>query len=84
MNNNIYFDVAATTPIDSKVLEVMHKINSNYFGNPSSIHFYGQKAHNIIEKSRKDFAKHLGCDSSEIIFTFVFFIPFFASIIALN
>ena len=69
MNNNIYFDVAATTPIDLKVLKVMSDINSNYFGNPSSIHSFGQKAHNIIEKSRKTFAQYLGCDSSEIIFT---------------
>jgi len=69
MKNNIYFDIAATTPIDSKVINLMNDINSKYFGNPSSIHFFGQKTHNIIEKSRKSFAEYLGCQPSEIIFT---------------
>ena len=59
MNNNIYFDVAATTPIDLKVLEVMSDINSNYFGNPSSIHQFGQKAHNLLEKNRKKIAEKM-------------------------
>ena len=69
MNNNIYFDIAATTPIDSKVLDLMHEINSKHFGNPSSMHFFGQKSHNIIEKSRNIFAQCLHCQPSEIIFT---------------
>lgn len=69
MKNNIYFDVAATTPIDLKVIDLMNEINSKYFGNPSSIHFFGQKTHNIIEKSRKSFAGYLGCQPSEIVFT---------------
>ena len=69
MKNNIYFDVAATTPIDLKVIDIMNEINSKYFGNPSSIHFFGQKTHNIIEKSRKLFSEYLGCLPSEIVFT---------------
>lgn len=64
-----YFDSAATTPIDLDVIELMHEINLNYFGNPSSIHQQGQKSHNIIEKSRKSIAQLLRCNDSEILFT---------------
>ena len=65
----IYFDIAATTPLDNQVLELMHTINSNYYGNPSSIHQLGQKSHNLIEKSRISIANILNCKTSEIIFT---------------
>ena len=71
MNNSdyIYFDIASTTPVHSVVLDKMHEINKNYFGNCSSIHQIGQKAHNLIERSRKNIASLLGCLESEIIFT---------------
>ena len=68
-NLNLYFDIAATTPIDIKVAELIHKLNIESFGNPSSIHSIGQKAHNIIERSRISIAKILHCKSSEIFFT---------------
>ena len=65
----IYFDVASTTPIDSVVLDKMHEVNKNYFGNSSSVHQIGQKSHNLIERSRKSIASLLHCFESEIIFT---------------
>ena len=65
----IYFDVASTTPIDSVVLDKMHEVNKNYFGNSSSVHQIGQKSHNLIERSRKSIASLLHCLESEIIFT---------------
>lgn len=65
----IYFDVAATTPVDEEVINLINKINLNYFGNPSSIHQHGQKSHNLIEKSRISIAKSIDCNPSEIIFT---------------
>ena len=68
-SQSIYFDIAATTPLDNQVLELMHTINSNYYGNPSSIHQLGQKSHNLIEKSRISIANILNCKTSEIIFT---------------
>ena len=52
-NNHVYFDIAATTPIDELVSNHMHEINKNIYGNPSSVHQLGQKAHNIIARSRK-------------------------------
>ena len=67
--NYIYFDVASTTPIDSVVLDKMHEVNKNYFGNSSSVHQIGQKSHNLIERSRKSIASLLHCLESEIIFT---------------
>ena len=66
---HLYFDTAATTPIDSKVIDLMHKINIESFGNPSSIHSIGQKSHNIIERSRIKISEILSCKSSEIYFT---------------
>ena len=69
MKNYTYFDIAATTPIDKGVLDTMHKISSNYFGNPSSVHQIGQKSHNLIEKNRREMAELLNCKPSEIIFT---------------
>ena len=65
----LYFDHSATTPIDSKVSALMQEVADNYFGNPSSIHKYGQKARAIIEKSRRQIADALSVKSRNIIFT---------------
>ena len=35
---NLYFDTAATTPLDLRVADHMHEINKDIYGNPSSIH----------------------------------------------
>ena len=68
-SDTVYFDIAATTPLDPRVAEIMNKINEESFGNPSSIHQFGQNAHNILEKSRKKIAEILCCHESEIFFT---------------
>lgn len=65
----LYFDHSATTPLDPKVSALMKEIADNHFGNPSSIHKYGQKARAIIEKSRRQIADALGVKSRNIIFT---------------
>ena len=65
----IYFDISATTPIDSNVNDFMNKIQKNIYGNPSSIHREGQSAKAIIEKSRRQIANTLQCNPDEIIFT---------------
>jgi len=67
--HNLYFDIAATTPLDKNVAELIAEVQSNVFGNPSSIHQFGQKARSIIEKSRRMIAKSLNCKPNEIIFT---------------
>jgi len=66
---NIYFDNAATTPIDKDVIEVMQSALKEKFGNPSSIHRYGREAKVLIENSRKTVAEILNVSPSEIFFT---------------
>jgi cysteine desulfurase len=65
----IYLDYAATTPLDKRVLDVMMPYFSDSFGNPSSIHRFGQKAETAIEEAREKVAKVLHCRGDEIIFT---------------
>ena len=66
---NRYFDICATTPIDAKVLSFLNEESKNVFGNPSSIHGFGQKSKAIIERARINVAKSINCIPSEIIFT---------------
>src|SRR5580700_9851234 len=65
----VYFDNAATTPIDPEVLKEMYKVMENHYGNPSSIHAHGREARSLIEKSRRTIAKLLHTSPSEIFFT---------------
>ena len=65
----IYLDYAATTPTDKKVLDEMMPYFSQKFGNPSSIHQFGQEALEAIDKARQQVADFLSCNPSEIIFT---------------
>ena len=69
MNNNLYFDIAATTPIDNEVSELMFQVQNTVFGNPSSIHQFGQKSRSLIEKARRQISNSLNCKPNEIIFT---------------
>jgi cysteine desulfurase len=65
----IYFDNAATTKVDEKVLKAMLPYFSEKYGNASSQHIFGQEAKNILEKSRKIIAKSINAKTSEIVFT---------------
>ena len=67
--NNLYFDIAATTPLDHNVSELMNEVQNTAFGNPSSIHQFGQKSRSLIETARRQIASSLNCKPSEIIFT---------------
>ena len=62
-------DHAGTTPLDPKVLEAMAPYFTRMFGNPSSIHAYGQEAKKALDESREKVAGALGCRLSEVIFT---------------
>ncbi len=66
---NIYLDYAATTPVDERVTAAMQPYFSQVFGNPSSLHRFGQQAESALEKSRRALAGFLGAKPSEIIFT---------------
>jgi cysteine desulfurase len=65
----IYFDYAATTPVDNRVLNTMMPYFRESFGNPSSIHRYGQKAESALDEAREKVADVLHCRPEEIIFT---------------
>lgn len=64
----IYLDYNATTPIHPLVAREMGKYIYKYFGNPSSSHWHGQKAHEAVENARSQAAALLNCKPSEIIF----------------
>ena len=65
----IYCDISATTPVNEKVIDLMSSVHRSAFGNPSSVHKYGQESHIIIESARIQTAKALNCHQEEIIFT---------------
>src|SRR4249920_4221780 len=67
--NRIYFDNAATTPMDPLVLEAMMPYLTEKFGNPSSIYSYGRESRLAIEKARKTVARLLNAHPAEIFFT---------------
>jgi len=67
--NRIYFDNAATTSLDPKVLEAMMPYLTQQFGNPSSIYSYGRETRMAIEQARKSVAKILNAHPAEIFFT---------------
>jgi cysteine desulfurase len=69
MASRIYFDNAATTPLDPMVFEAMTPFFTEHFGNPSSIYSYGRENRLAIEKARKSVAAALHAHPSEIFFT---------------
>ncbi len=68
-SSQTYLDYAATTPVDERVLASMLPYFNQDFGNPSSIHTYGQKAEAALEEARETVADLLNCQSQEVIFT---------------
>jgi cysteine desulfurase len=69
MTNRIYFDNAATTPLDKEVLEAMLPYMTTHFGNPSSIYSYVRETRLAIETARKTVGKLLNAHPGEIFFT---------------
>ena len=65
----IYLDNAATTKLDTDVLNAMLPLLTEDYGNPSSIHAFGRKTRSSIENARKMVAKLLGVSPAEIFFT---------------
>ncbi|MYB94918.1 cysteine desulfurase [Candidatus Poribacteria bacterium] len=69
MNNVIYMDNHATTPIAPEVLAAMLPYITMNFGNASSTHPFGVRAKDAVEKARQQVAELLGCSEKEIVFT---------------
>ena len=69
MNNIIYMDNHATTPVAPEVVEAMMPYLTTHFGNASSTHPFGVTAKDAVEKARHQVAELLGCSAEEVIFT---------------
>jgi cysteine desulfurase len=63
-----YLDNAATTMVDKKVVEAMLPFFSSEYGNPNSLHEFGQKAKEAVYKAREYISKSINCDMNEIVF----------------
>ena len=69
MENIIYMDHAATTPVDPEVLEAMEPWLREQFGNPSTLYSIGLQANTAMEEARVTVAERLGAKPEEIHFT---------------
>ncbi|MBN3032466.1 MAG: cysteine desulfurase NifS [Candidatus Saganbacteria bacterium] len=68
-DERIYLDYAATTPVDGRVRAAMGPYHSEKFGNPSSLHSFGQETRAALEKAREQVAALIGALPGEIVFT---------------
>ena len=69
MDKRIYFDHAATTPVDPRVLEKMLPYFTQKFGNPNSQHAFGRETVCAVDDARDEIAACIGAKPSEIYFT---------------
>lgn len=65
----VYMDNAATTALRRDVLDAMMPYLTDIYGNPSSLHYFGQEAHKAVENARHQVASALNAEDSEIVFT---------------
>ena len=65
----VYLDNAATTPMDPRVIEEINKHFKETYGNSSSLHSVGQKAGQILHKSRETIASLINAHRDDIFFT---------------
>src|SRR4029453_17331652 len=65
----VYMDHNATTPLAEAVADKMMAVLRDEFGNPSSVHHFGQRAKAVIDEARSAVAELIGGDPSEVVFT---------------
>jgi cysteine desulfurase len=65
----IYFDFAATTPLDSEAAEVFVQASTEFFGNSSSLHDIGGQSKDLLENCREELASLLGVNKKGLYFT---------------
>src|SRR6185503_10687428 len=64
----VYLDHSATTPVDSRVLEAMMPYLTHRFGNPSSVHSFGQEARAAVDRARREVAELIGARATRLFF----------------
>ncbi|HHQ1150517.1 TPA: cysteine desulfurase family protein [Listeria innocua] len=69
MENRIYLDHAATSPIHPEVIQTMLGAITNTYGNPSSIHYAGREARKALDEARHNIAQSIQAEEKEIVFT---------------
>jgi len=69
MSRPVYLDYNATTPVDPAVADAIEPYLREHFGNPSSSHVYGQRAHVAVEQARSQVASLIAAQPKEIVFT---------------
>ncbi|HEV8394399.1 MAG TPA: cysteine desulfurase family protein [Vicinamibacterales bacterium] len=65
----VYMDHNATTPLAEAVADRMTAVLREEFGNPSSVHHFGQRAKSVVDEARSAVAELIGGDPTEVIFT---------------
>ena len=65
----IYLDYAANTPVDKEVLDAYYDTTLEYYGNPNSLHKFGQSSKDLIDEATDRIAKLLKVEKDEIIYT---------------
>ncbi len=66
-SRRIYFDHSATTPADPRTVEVMLPFLTEKFGNPSSVHSFGQEARAAVDRARREVAALIGARPNEVV-----------------
>lgn len=69
MTKRIYADTAASTPLDPKVASLISRVQRKFFANPSSLHYEGVIAKNLINEAREKMASRLRVLANNILFT---------------
>lgn len=65
----VYFDNAATTPVDESSIEAVLSVMKHSWGNPSSTHAFGRTSRSLLERARRQFASDFKVNPAEIFFT---------------
>lgn len=65
----VYFDYNATTPVTPDVLDAVVAVTRDQFGNPSSVHHFGQRAKAALDEARAAVAALINAEPSEVVYT---------------
>ena len=68
VNRRVYLDHSASTPVDPRVVAAMLPFLTKTFGNPSSVHFFGQEVRAAVDRARREVANLIGAQANEIVF----------------